>query len=137
MHCCLQSRLQQEQERCLHYLEPSSRRPLLQAVEQQLLAAHTPQILAKVGAASGSGNGGSSNRSSSWVRGCVFADWHGTLTLSAMQHAAVMPRTVAAPCGRALWLPQRFVVVSVCFVIHYHAARPAGFSADVLTAVCQ
>jgi hypothetical protein len=49
MHCWLQSRLQQEQERCLHYLEPSSRRPLLQAVEQQLLAAHTPQILAKVG----------------------------------------------------------------------------------------
>ncbi|KAF6264244.1 Cullin-domain-containing protein [Scenedesmus sp. NREL 46B-D3] len=44
-HC--ESRLHQEQERCLHYLEPSSRRPLLQAVEQQLLAAHTPQILAK------------------------------------------------------------------------------------------
>lgn len=44
-HC--ESRLQQEQERCLHYLEPSSRRPLLQAVEQQLLAAHTPQILSK------------------------------------------------------------------------------------------
>jgi hypothetical protein len=68
MRCCLQSRLQQEQERCLHYLEPSSRRPLLQAVEQQLLAAHTPQILAKVRPAAGSVSGVSSSSSSSSFR---------------------------------------------------------------------
>lgn len=42
-----QSRIQQEQERCLHYLDPSSRRPLLHEVEQQLLAAHMKQILDK------------------------------------------------------------------------------------------
>eukprot|EP00879_Flechtneria_rotunda_P031663 GHRR01034612.1.p1 GENE.GHRR01034612.1~~GHRR01034612.1.p1 ORF type:complete len:688 (+),score=269.23 GHRR01034612.1:951-3014(+) len=45
IHC--ESRIHQEQERCLHYLDPSSRRPLLQEVEQQLLAAHIGSILAK------------------------------------------------------------------------------------------
>jgi hypothetical protein len=38
----LQTRLQQEADRCLHYLDPSSRRPLLQLVRcrfQWLLAA--------------------------------------------------------------------------------------------------
>eukprot|EP00878_Enallax_costatus_P001922 GHUV01002084.1.p1 GENE.GHUV01002084.1~~GHUV01002084.1.p1 ORF type:complete len:775 (+),score=225.89 GHUV01002084.1:456-2780(+) len=45
IHC--ESRIQQEQERCLHYLDPSSRRPLLHEVEQQLLAAHVKQILDK------------------------------------------------------------------------------------------
>lgn len=30
-----QSRLQQEQERCLHYLDPTSRRPLLQEVRER------------------------------------------------------------------------------------------------------
>lgn len=32
-----QTRLQQEQQRCLHYLDPSSRRPLLQEVGRVLL----------------------------------------------------------------------------------------------------
>eukprot|EP00775_Hariotina_reticulata_P012777 gene12777-12905_t len=45
LHC--ESRLQQEQERCLHYLDSSSRRPLLHVVEQQLLAAHIGPLLAK------------------------------------------------------------------------------------------
>jgi len=43
----MQSRLQQEQDRCLHYLDSSSRRPLLYSVEQQLLAAHVGPLLAK------------------------------------------------------------------------------------------
>lgn len=43
----LQSRIQQEQERCLHYLDPSSRRPLLHEVEHHLLASHVKQILDK------------------------------------------------------------------------------------------
>jgi hypothetical protein len=77
MCCRLQSRLQQEQERCLHYLEPNSRRPLLQAVEQQLLAAHTPHILAKVRAWFDDSVGCSSSSSSS---SCVLVGVDSKLT---------------------------------------------------------
>ncbi|KAF8068312.1 CUL4A [Scenedesmus sp. PABB004] len=43
----VESRLGQEGERVLHYLDPASRRPLLAEVEAQLLAEHTAAILAK------------------------------------------------------------------------------------------
>lgn len=44
---CTQSRIHQEQERCLHYLDATSRRPLLHEVEQQLLEVHVKQIIDK------------------------------------------------------------------------------------------
>lgn len=43
----LQARLQQEHERSQHYLDPSTRRPLVHEAEQQLVAAHLPTLLAK------------------------------------------------------------------------------------------
>lgn len=41
------SRLREESERVIHYLDQYTRKPLLLAVEQQLLAAHVDQILEK------------------------------------------------------------------------------------------
>jgi hypothetical protein len=42
-----EERLVQEEQRVTHYLEPSTRRPLLTAVENALIAAHAEGILQK------------------------------------------------------------------------------------------
>ncbi len=42
-----EERLVQEEQRVTHYLEPSTRRPLLTAVENALIAAHADGILQK------------------------------------------------------------------------------------------
>lgn len=44
---CLQLRLQQEHDRCLHYLDPSTRKALITAVEQQLISRHIAAVLDK------------------------------------------------------------------------------------------
>ena len=41
------NRLREESERVLHYLDQYTRKPLISAVEQQLLAEHVDQILEK------------------------------------------------------------------------------------------
>jgi hypothetical protein len=42
-----QARLLQEHERSQHYLDSSTRRPLVHEAEQQLVAAHLPTLLAQ------------------------------------------------------------------------------------------
>lgn len=44
----LQIRLQEEHERCLIYLDASTRKPLIATAEKQLLERHIPAILDKV-----------------------------------------------------------------------------------------
>lgn len=43
-----QGRLQAEQDRCLHYLDSSTRKPLIATTERQLLERHISAILDKV-----------------------------------------------------------------------------------------
>lgn len=43
----VQRRIQEEYERCQHYLEPSTRRHLIKVVEQQLLEAHMGTLLTR------------------------------------------------------------------------------------------
>ena len=43
----MQRRLQEEQQRCQHYLGQASRRPLVACVEQQLLTCHVAALLEK------------------------------------------------------------------------------------------
>ena len=43
----VQARLQQEYDRCIAYLDASSRKPLLAAAEQQLVGQHLPVLLTK------------------------------------------------------------------------------------------
>lgn len=43
----VEARLQEENERCLHYLDPSTRKPLIAIVEKQLLEQHVGAILEK------------------------------------------------------------------------------------------
>jgi len=49
--CCtiVQARLHEENERCLLYLDVSTRKPLIATAEKQLLDRHTSAILDKVG----------------------------------------------------------------------------------------
>lgn len=44
----LQTRLHEEHERCLIYLDASTRKPLVATAEKQLLDRHIPAILDKV-----------------------------------------------------------------------------------------
>ena len=44
---CAQRRLAEEYERCQHYLDPATRKPLIAAVEAQLLERHIGAILEK------------------------------------------------------------------------------------------
>lgn len=44
----MQSRLQEEHERCILYLEANTRKPLIATTEKQLLERHTSAIIEKV-----------------------------------------------------------------------------------------
>lgn len=44
----LQIRLQEEHDRCLHYLDASTKKPLIATAEKQLLEHHKSAILDKV-----------------------------------------------------------------------------------------
>ena len=44
---CMQRRLAEEYERCQHYLDPATRKPLIAAVEAQLLERHIGAVLEK------------------------------------------------------------------------------------------
>lgn len=43
----MQTRLSEEYDRCREYMDGSTRKPLIQAVEQQLLSRHVAQVLEK------------------------------------------------------------------------------------------